>query len=203
MELHDGNGALRASNDNWRSDQETEIEATQLQPTNDLESAVFAALPPAAYTAIVRGKNGTTGVGVVEAYDLDSAAASRLGNISTRGFVDLDDNVMIAGLIVSPPGGSSTKVLVRALGPTLADFGVPGILADPTLDLVNGSGMTVRSNDNWKDAQRSEIEAAGLAPGHDEEAALVETLGPGAYTAIVRGSGRTTGVGLVEVYNIQ
>ena len=109
---------------------------------------------------------------------------------------------MIAGLIVSPSNGPSVKVLVRALGPTLGDFGVQGVLANPTLDLVNSSGTVIRSNDNWKDSQRSEIEAAQLAPNHDEESAIVETLPPGAYTAVVRGSGRTTGVGLVEVYNI-
>src|SRR5205085_10426514 len=110
---------------------------------------------------------------------------------------------MIAGLIVSPSNGTSTKVLVRALGPTLGDFGVPGFLADPTLELVNSSGTIIRSDDNWKSNQRLEIEAANLAPGHDDEAALIETVAPGAYTAIVRGSGRTTGVGLVEVYNLQ
>jgi hypothetical protein len=143
-------------------------------------------------------------VGIVEAYDLDQAAASKLGNISTRGFVDVDDNVMIAGLIVGPGNGTSLKVLVRALGPTLSDFGVPGALANPTLDLVNSSGTVIRSNNNWKDdpQQRAAIEAAGLAPSHDEESALVETVPPGAYTAIIRGSGRTTGVGLVEAYNI-
>jgi hypothetical protein len=108
-------------------------------------------------------------------------------------------------VIVSPSNGTSTKVLVRALGPTLAGFGVPNPLTNPTLDLVNSSGTTIRSNDNWKDdpQQRSEIEAANLAPSHDEEAALVQIVAPGAYTAVVRGSGRTTGVGLVEVYNIQ
>jgi hypothetical protein len=126
-----------------------------------------------------------------------------LGNISTRGFVDVDDKVMIAGLIVTPSDGTTTKILVRVLGPTLGDFGVPSFLADPTLELVNSSGTTIRSNDNWKSSQRPEIEASNLAPSHDEEAALIETVAPGAYTAIVRGSGRTTGVGLVEVYNIQ
>ena len=144
-------------------------------------------------------------MGIVEAYDLDQAAASKLGNISTRGFVDVDDNVMIAGLIVGPANGTSLKILVRALGPTLTDFGVPGALANPTLDLVNSSGTVIRSNDNWRDDPVNSsalIEAAGLAPSHDAEAALVETVAPGAYTAIVRGSGRTTGVGLVEVYNI-
>ena len=152
----------------------------------------------------MRGKNGTTGVGIVEAFDLDQAAASKLGNISTRGFVDVDDNVMIAGLIAGPGNGTSLKILVRALGPTLSDFGVAGALANPTLDLVNSSGTVIRSNDNWKDdpQQRAAIEAAGLAPSHDEEAALVETVAPGAYTAIVRGSNRATGVGLVEAYNI-
>jgi len=152
----------------------------------------------------VRGINGTTGIGVVEAFDLDQAAASRLGNISTRGFVDVDDNVMIAGLIVTGSTGTSLRILARALGPTLSDFGVPGALADPTLDLVNASGTVIRSNNNWRDdpQQRAAIEAAGLAPTHDEEAALVETVAPGAYTAIVRGNGRTTGVGLVEVYHL-
>jgi hypothetical protein len=105
---------------------------------------------------------------------------------------------------VGPPTGTSAKILARALGPSLADLGVPGALVDPTIDLVNSSGTVVRSNNNWKDdpLQRSAIEAAGLAPGHDEEAALVETVAPGAYTAIVRGNNRTTGVGLVEVYHI-
>jgi hypothetical protein len=118
--------------------------------------------------------------------------------------VDVDDNVMIAGLIAGPGNGTSLKVLVRALGPTLSDLGVPGALANPTLDLVNSSGTVIRSNNDWKDdpLQRAQIEAAGLAPGHDEEAALVETVAPGAYTAIVRGHGRTTGIGLVEAYNI-
>jgi hypothetical protein len=143
-------------------------------------------------------------VGIVEAYDLDQAAASKLGNISTRGFVDVDDNVMIAGVIAGPGNGTSLKILVRALGPTLSDFGVSGALVNPTLDLVNSSGTVIRSNDNWKDdpQQRAAIEAAGLALSHDVEAALVETVAPGAYTAIVRGSNRGTGVGLVEAYNI-
>jgi hypothetical protein len=142
-------------------------------------------------------------VAVVEAFDLDQKSASRLANISTRGFVAVDDNVMIAGVIVSPSNGSNVKVIARALGPTLGDFGVQGFLADPTLDLVNASGTVIRANDNWKSSpQSAEIAAANLAPKYDQEPALLETLSPGAYTAILRGSGRTTGVGLVEVYNI-
>jgi hypothetical protein len=203
LELHQGDTVL-ASNDDWRdSPQQAEIAASGFVPNKDAESAIIATLTPGQnYTAIVRGKNDTAGIGVVEAFDLDQGAASKLGNISTRGFVDVGDNVMIAGLIVSPSDGSSLKVLVRALGPTLGDFGVPGVLGNPTLDLVDSSGTLIRSNDNWKDSQRPEIEAAQLSPNHDEESALVETLAPGAYTAIVRGSGQTTGVGLVEVYNI-
>jgi hypothetical protein len=203
LDLYQGN-TLLFSNDDWRnSSQQAEIAASGFPPNKDVESAIIWTLTPGQnYTAIVRGKDGQSGVGVVEAFDLDQTAASKLGNISTRGFVDLDDNVMIAGLIVSPSDGPSLKVLVRALGPTLGDFGVQGVLANPTLDLVNSSGTVIRSNDNWRDSQRSEIESTQLPPNHDEESALVETLPPGAYTAVVRGVGRTTGIGLVEVYNI-
>ena len=205
LELFQGS-TLLSSNDDWlQSSQQAEIAGSGLAPGNVAESAIIWTLTPGqGYTAVVRGKNGSTGIGVVEAYDLDHAAASKLGNISTRGFVDVDDNVMIAGLIVTPNNGGSLKVLVRALGPTLTDLGVPGALANPTLDLVNSSGTVIRSNNDWKDdsQQRAQIEAAGLALSHDVEAALVETVAPGAYTAIVRGNGRTTGVGLVEAYNI-
>ena len=204
LELYQGN-TLLFSNDDWRnSTQQAEIESSGFAPNKNAESAIIWTLTPGEnYTAVMRGKNGQTGIGVVEAFDLDRTAASKLANISTRGFVDVDDNVMIAGLIVlTPSGGANLNILVRALGPTLGDFGVPGALANPTLDLVNSSGTVIRSNDNWKDSQRAEIEATGLAPTHDEESALLEAVAPGAYTAIVRGNGRTTGVGLVEVYNI-
>jgi plastocyanin len=203
LELFQGN-TLLFSNDDWQnSTQQSEIAASGLAPGNPAESAIIWTLTPGqGYTAVVRGAGGSAGIGVVEAYDLDQAAASKLGNISTRGFVEVDDNVMIAGLIAGPSNGTSVKVLVRALGPTLTDFGVAGALANPTLDLVNSSGTVIRSNNDWKDSQRTEIEAAQLAPSHDAEAALVETVGPGAYTAIVRGNGRTAGVALVEAYNI-
>jgi hypothetical protein len=203
LELFQGNTPL-ATNDDWKNGaQQTEIANSGFAPNKDAESAIIATLTPNQnYTAIVRGKNGETGIGVVEAFDLDQAASSKLGNISTRGFVDVDDNVMIAGLIVIPSNGPNLKVLVRALGPTLGDFGVAGFLANPTLDLVSSNGTVLRSNDNWRSDQQAEIAAAQLAPNHDEEAALIQSLPPGAYTAIVRGSARTTGVGLVEVYNI-
>ncbi len=205
LDLFQG-GTLLSSNDDWNvSMQQTEIANSGLAPSSNLESAIIWTLTPGQnYTAVVRGTNNTTGIGVVEAFDLDQAAASKLGNISTRGFVDVDDNVMIAGLIAGPNNGTSLKILVRALGPTLSDFGVAGALANPTLDLVNSNGTVIRSNNNWKDdaQQRALIEAAGLAPSHDEEAALVQTVAPGAYTAVVRGIDRTIGVGLVEAYNI-
>ena len=203
LELYQGN-TLLFSNDDWRnSAQQAEIESSGLAPNNEAESAIIWTLTPGEnYTAVMRGKNGQTGVGIVEAFDLARSAASELANISTRGFVDVDDNVMIAGLIVTPTGGANVNILVRALGPTLGDFGVPDALVNPTLDLVNSSGTVIRSNDNWKDSQRAVIEATGLAPNHDAESALVESVAPGAYTAIVRGNGRTTGIGLVEVYRI-
>jgi len=205
LDLFQGS-TLLFSNDDWNdSTQQGQIAGSGLSPSNNIESAIIWTLSPGQnYTAVVRGKNNTTGIGVVDAFDLDQAAASKLGNISTRGFVDVDDNVMIAGLIAGPGNGTSLKILARALGPTLSDFGVAGALANPTLDLVNSNGTVIRSNDNWRDdpQQRTLIEAAGLAPAHDEEAALVETVAPGSYTAVVRGSGRTTGVALVEAYNI-
>jgi hypothetical protein len=139
---------------------------------------------------------------VVEVYDLDQNANSTLANIASRGFVDTGDNVMIGGLIVGPAGGASVRVVVRAVGPSLANFGINGALQDPTVDLVNSNGVVLRANDDWKDSQQTAIEDANLEPGDPREAALVETLTPGNYTAIVRGAGNTTGVGLVEVYNV-
>lgn len=203
LELYQGN-TLLFSNDDWRdSTQQAEIENSGLAPTTDAESAIIWMLAPGEnYTAVMRGKNGLTGIGVVEVFDLDPTTPSKLTNISTRGFVELDDNVMIAGLIVTPSDGANLNILVRALGPTLSDFGVPGALVNPTLDLVNSSGTLIRSNDDWQDSQAVEIEATGLAPNHGAESALMERVAPGAYTAIVRGRDRTTGVGLVEIYDI-
>ena len=195
-----GDGTLLSSNDNWKTDQQAEIEATTISPTNDFESAIVATQPAgAAYTAILRGKNGSTGVGLVEAYDLDTAANSKLANISTRGFVDTLDNVLIGGFIL---GGGSAKVIVRAIGPSLTGAGVVGALQDPTLELHDALGVSINSNDNWKDTQQSEITATGIPPSNDKESAIVQTLPPGSYTAIVRGKNDTTGVGLVEVYQL-
>ncbi len=201
LELHLPDGSI-ITNDNWRDTQETEIEATGLPPSDDLESAIVATLEPGAYTALVRGVDGGTGVGLVEAYDLDPAAGSA-ANISTRGFIDTGDNAMIGGFIIGAGGGGSATVMVRGIGPSLTAQGVPGALEDPTLALHDVNGLLLESNDDWKETQQAEIEATGLAPAEDRESAILSTLPPGAYTAIVRGVGDTTGVGLVEAYNLQ
>jgi CubicO group peptidase (beta-lactamase class C family) len=203
LELFHGNTSLQTNND-WKSDQQDEIEASGVPPGNNAESAIVRTLPPGTYSAVLKGNGGADGIGVVEVYDLNQAADSKLANISTRGFVETDNGVMIGGLIVGPSSGvGGTKLVVRGLGPSLADSGVGGTLSDPMLDLVNASGTILRSNDDWKSSQQTEIEAAGLAPSIAAESALVQTVAPGNYTAIVRGKNNSTGVGLVEVYNLQ
>lgn len=213
LELHQGNVTL-VTNDDWktRSDgtsQQAEVEATTIPPRNDLESAIVATLNPGSYTAILSGKNGGTGVGVVEVYDLGQAANSELANISSRGFVETNDNVMIGGLIV---GGNNADgkatVLIRAIGPSLSSSGLQGGLPDPTLELHDGNGGTLATNDNWKvndqtqQSQESAVRATTIPPTNDLESAIVATLSPGPYTAVVRGKNGGTGVALVEVYNL-
>jgi hypothetical protein len=198
-----------ATNDNWKirpdgTSQQTDIEATSISPVNDAESAILTMLSPGAYTVILAGKSGGTGVAVVEVYDVGPGANAQPANISTRGFVDTADNVMIGGLIVG--GGSGTaRVIVRALGPSVP---VAGALSDPVLELHDGNGILIASNDNWKtrpdgSSQQAEIEATTIPPSNDLESALVQTLAPGSYTAIVRGKNNETGVGLIEAYNLQ
>ena len=199
LELRDSSGTLIRSNDNWRNDQEAEIIATGIPPTNGLESAIVATLPAnsASYTAIVRGVNNGTGVGLVEVYDLDGTVDSKLGNISTRGLVQTGDNVLIAGTIVV--GQVSQKVIVRGIGPSL---NIAGKLADPILELRDGNGALIRANDNWRTDQEAEIIATTIPPSNDQESAIVQTLTPGNYTAIVRGVNGMTGVALVEAYAV-
>jgi uncharacterized Zn-binding protein involved in type VI secretion len=201
LELHDHTGAVIASNDNWMdAPNGQEIINSGLAPSNNLESAILTSLNPGAYTAIVRGVNNGTGVALVEAYDLDLTAGSKLGNISTRALVQTGDNVMIGGFIIT--GSGQKRVIARAIGPSLAQHGITNPLLDPTLELHNGNGALIASNDNWRDSQQAEIQATGLAPSDDRESAIVRSLTPGNYTAIVRGKNNTIGVALVEVYGL-
>ena len=202
LELYDQNGGFITSNDNWKESQQGDIEGSGLAPSDEREAMIIRTLLPGAYTAILRGKDDSTGIGLVEAYDQQQGALSELANISTRGFVDTGDNVVIGGFILGAHNGA-TNIVLRAIGPSLEDRGVPNSLADPTLELFDGDGNPIATNDDWKDNQRNEIEATGLQPTRDSEAALFQSLGPGLYTAIVRGKGDTTGVGLVEVYNVR
>lgn len=206
LELYNQVSALIASNDNWRSSQAAEIQGTPFAPTDDRESAIVITLAPGIYTGIVRGSGGTTGVALVEVYDLATGANSRLINISSRGRVETGDNVMIGGFVIGAGLGvnesGSVKVLVRAIGPSLAASGVPGPLLDPVLELHDGTGAILATNDNWKDTQQASIQATGLAPTDDRECAILITLPKGIYTGIVRGKNNSSGVALVEVYQV-
>jgi hypothetical protein len=202
LELRNSSGALIAFNDDWQSDQQAEIIGTGLAPSHIWESAIVTTLPAnnSAYTAVVRGYHDATGIGVVEAYDLDRATNSKLANISTRGFVNTGDDVMIGGLIIV--GNTTANVLIRAIGPSLENFGVPNALPDPTLELYDGNGTLLAFNDDWQSDQQAAIIATGLAPTHIRESAIVRGLSPGAYTAIVREYNNLTGVALVEGYQL-
>jgi hypothetical protein len=219
LELHDGTGALIASNDNWRttiiggiitSNQVRDITNSGYAPGDGRESAIIADLAPGNYTAIVRGVNNTTGVGLVEVYDLGGDSNSILSNISTRSFVQTGDNVMIGGFIVH--GTQSERVIIRAIGPELSapPFNIPNAMANPTLELYNHTGTLIASNDNWQVTiiggiittnQYHDIVNSGHAPSDPRESAIIAELPPGNYTAIVRGVNNTTGVALVEVYD--
>jgi hypothetical protein len=165
-----------------------------------LESSLWGILNPGAYTVVVRGKNNATGIALFEVYDLDQTVDSKLANVSTRGFVETGDNVMIGGTIMT--GSPPARVLFRAIGPSLANFGVPNVLGDPVMELYDGNGGLIAINYDWRDTQEAEIIATGIPPSNNLESAIVRDLAPGNYTAIVRGSSNTTGVAVVEVYNL-
>ena len=206
LELRDGTGALLASNDNWRTtqvggiitaDQVAEITATGAPPTNDAESALIGTLAPGNYTAQVRGVNNTTGIGLAEAYDLSLTSAAKLANVSTRGFVQTGNDIMIGGIIIV---NNPVRIVLRGIGPSLTALGVPNALADPTLELRGVNGTLILANDNWRATQEAEIIATGVQPTDNLESALVTTLQPGTYTGLLRGTNNSTGVGLVEAY---
>jgi hypothetical protein len=218
LELHDGTGALIASNDNWittviggiiTSDQMVDIRNSGHAPTDWRESAIIAELPPGNYTAVVRGVNDMTGVALVEVYDLTPDASSILANISTRAFVETGDNVMIGGFIVQTT--QTKRVIIRAIGPELTQYGVPNVLGNPILELHDGTGALIATNDNWMTTiiggiitsnQVADIRNSGHAPSDGRESAIIAELSAGNYTAIVRGVNNTTGVALAEVYDL-
>lgn len=207
LELHDSTGATIGTNDNWMdlsADDQTTLNDFGLAPTEDAESALVMTLDPGEYTIIVRGVNDTTGVALVEAYDLDQGTTdSKLANISTRGSVDTGDNVMIGGFIIGGGSAGFSQVIVRGLGPSLEARGVTGVLADPQIQLVDVNGTILATNDNWMDDPNMQtVIDNGLAPENDSESAIYDVLHPGNYTVILDGVNETAGVGLVESYEI-
>lgn len=209
LEIRDANNASVATNNDWRTtqvgglitgDQVAEITASALPPTNDLESAIIASLVPGSYTAVVRGVGDTIGTGVVDAFDLSAASPAKLANIATRGFIQPGDRLMIAGFIIQ---NGPVRALIRAVGPSLAAFGVANALPDTTLQLRDQNGAIVLENDDWRATQEQELITTGLQPTDNLEAALVTTMQPGSYTAQVRGKNNASGVGVVQVYFLQ
>ena len=205
LRLFTANGSPLAVNDNWQDTQAAEIAQTGLQPQDPRESAIVATLVPGAYTASVSAANGNNGVGLIEIYDLSSASNGKLANISTRGSVQTAENVMIGGFILGGTSINPAKVVVRAIGPSLAQFGIGTPLSNPTLSLFDRNGQMVGQNNNWQDdpSQASQLQALNLAPQNAAESAIVATLPPGQYTAVVEGHSGGTGIGLIEVYSIQ
>jgi len=201
LELHYPSGTV-LTNDNWKDTRPDAIQATGLAPTDDRESAFTYNLPPGSYTVVMKGKNNTTGIGLVEVYDIDQTSFSDLANLSTRGFVGSGDNVMIGGFIVGG-GNGAARVMIRAIGPSLAAAGISNPLQNPTLTLRDGNGALLNSNNDWLDDNGTEIYETGIAPNNTAESAIVMTLPAGHYTAVLAGANGGTGVGLVEFYHLQ
>jgi plastocyanin len=203
LQLFSGSTELE-SNNNWvDSPNKQAIIDSTIPPGDSLESAIVRTLPAngASYTAVVRGVSDSTGIGVVEAYDLDRSVDSKLANISTRGLVQSDPNILIAGTIVL--GSDAQKVIVRAIGPSLS---VPGKLANPTLELRDSNGALLQENDDWKSSPNKQaIIDSTVPPSDDLESAIVATLpaNGASYTAIVRGANASSGIAVVEVYALQ
>jgi hypothetical protein len=204
LELRGANGSLITMNDNWKDTQRSQIEGTVFQPSDDRESVILATLAPANYTAILTGKGGTTGVGLIEVYDNNQAVDSQLANISTRGFVQNGNNVMIGGFIL---GGNtaSARIALRGIGPSLSQFGLNNVLADPTLELHDANGTTLIANDNWTDdpVSAAQLTANGLALSNQKESGIFTSLPAGQFTAILAGKNGGVGLGLVEIYNLK
>ena len=204
LELRGSSGALIFRNDNWKDDQRGQIEGTIFQPTDDRESVIVTTLPPAAYTGLLSGKNNTTGIGLVEVYDGNPGSDSSLANISTRGFVETQEKVMIGGFSLGN-NNNNARIAVRGVGPSLARFGLNPVLADPTLELHNANGAILIANDNWTDDPVSAalLTSNGLALSDLKESGIFTSLPPGQFTAILAGKNGGIGIGLIEVYNLK
>ncbi len=203
MELHGPPGFVTIFNDNCGDGFPIGIpEGSPFCQPGSLDAGIVATLDPGAYTAIVKGKNNTAGVALVEVYDLNPGVESKLANLSTRAFVGTAADIVIAGFILGGNTGQDS-VILRGIGPSLTSLGVPNALANPTLELRDENGWLLIANDNWQDNpdQATELEAAGLAPGNPLESAIAATLPPGLYTGLLAGLNNGTGVGLVEVYD--
>ena len=200
IELFNAARTSIAFNDDWQDTQAAAITATNLAPTNELESAIVMTLAPGTYTVVLRGAASTTGVGLIEVYDANPAANSTLANVSTRGRVGLGDDVLIGGVIVGD--GADALTVVRAIGPSLTSADVTDPLLDPMLALYDGNGAQIGANDDWRSTQETAAEATLLAPADDRESVIVAALPAGKYTAVVRGKNGATGVALVEVYPV-
>jgi FtsP/CotA-like multicopper oxidase with cupredoxin domain len=204
LELHRPGGLPTITNDNWRDDpaQETAIIATGIAPKDNLEPAIDVTLNPGAYTAVVRGKNNTSGIALIEVYDLSPAVPAKLANISTRAFVGTGNDIVIAGFILGNNNGNA-RIVVRGIGPSLNAFGVANALANPALELRDNNGALLMGNNDWQDnaGYAAEMIAAGLAPTNSLESGIAATLPPGPYTALLVGSNNGTGVGVIEVYD--
>jgi hypothetical protein len=201
LEIHGGTtDSLIATNDNWQDDSDSaaELAAAGIGPANELESATVLTLPPGSYTAVIRGKDGATGTALVEIYDADLVADAQLANISTLGFVGGADEVLIGGFVV---GNGAATVVIRAVGPSLTQAGVPNPISDPILELHDANG-NVTTDDDWQGAPQPELIPASLQPTDTRESAMHAILAPGHYTAVVRGKAGVTGVALVEAYNL-
>jgi hypothetical protein len=204
LELRSSSGTLLQSNDNWKDAQQAEIEAIGLAPSDNREAVIVTTLNPGSYTALLTGKGGTTGVGLVEIYDVSPASDSQLANTSTRGFVQGENNVLIAGFILGT-NTANGQIAIRGLGPSLSQFGLNPVMADPTLELHDNNGATLITNDDW---QTDTVSAANLvlfnlAPTNPKEAGIFTSLPPGTFTAILAGKAGGIGIGLVEIYNLK
>jgi hypothetical protein len=199
LELNASDGSVIATNDNWPGNSNAvEMVTAGLAPSNPNESALLLSVAPGSYTAVLRGKGGSTGIGLIEVYDLDGDGPAKVVNISTRGFVLTGDNVMIGGLIIA--GNRPSQIVVLGIGPSLGNFGVHDVLADPLLELRDSNGALIQANNDWRDTQEAALQNTGLAPTNNLESAILASLAPGNYTVTVKGADGGTGNGLVEVY---